>query len=60
IEGTVTEKDGGSLPNTDSYHWFMSQGHLQDLLTVGAVLGELGVLTKKSRQTRATCETDVR
>ncbi|EEC14996.1 hypothetical protein IscW_ISCW011292 [Ixodes scapularis] len=57
---TVTEKDGGSLPNTDSYHWFMSQGHLQDLLTVGAVLGELGVLTKKSRQTRATCETDVR
>lgn len=60
IEGTVTEKDSGSLPNTDSYHWFMSQGHLQDLLTVGAVLGELGVLTKKPRQTRATCETDVR
>ncbi|CAN8000654.1 unnamed protein product [Ixodes hexagonus] len=60
VEGTVTEKDGGSLPNTDSYHWFMSQGHLQDLLTVGAVLGELGVLTKKPRQTRATCETDVR
>lgn len=60
VEGVVTEKDGGSLPNTDSYHWFLSEGHLQDLLTVGAVLGELGVLTRKPRQTRATCETDVR
>ncbi|KAH7972836.1 hypothetical protein HPB52_017858 [Rhipicephalus sanguineus] len=60
VEGTVTESDGGSLPNTDSYHWFVSEGHLQDLLTVGAILGELGVLTRKPRQTRATCDTDVR
>ncbi|KAH6926392.1 hypothetical protein HPB50_018099 [Hyalomma asiaticum] len=60
VEGTVTESDGGSLPNTDSYHWFVSEGQLQDLLTVGAILGELGVLTRKPRQTRATCDTDVR
>lgn len=60
VEGKVTENDSGSLPNTDSYHWFVSEGQLQDLLTVGAILGELGVLTRKPRQTRATCDTDVR
>ncbi|XP_064484392.1 sperm-specific sodium:proton exchanger-like isoform X2 [Ornithodoros turicata] len=60
VDGVVTRTEGGSLPNTDSYHWFISEGHMQDLLTVGAVLGELGVLTKKPRETRATCDTDVR
>lgn len=59
VVGTIESTEDGSLPNVDSFHWFPNQQELEDYLTVGKVLGELGILTGKPRSTSAIADTEV-
>lgn len=61
---TMDEKGGyfvdklslGELPNTDSF-LFLDESETQDFMSLGNIMGEMGLLTSKSRNSTAICET---
>ncbi|XP_023229059.1 sodium/hydrogen exchanger 10-like [Centruroides sculpturatus] len=59
VVGRIEPTQDGSLLNVDSFHWFPNQQELEDYLTVGKLLGELGILTGKPRSTSAIADTEV-
>jgi len=49
----------GRLPNVEIFSDMTFESEMNDFLTTGAVIGELGVLTGASKAYSATCETSV-
>lgn len=49
----------GRLPNVEIFSDMSFEAEMNDFLTTGAVIGELGVLTGVNKAYSATCETSV-